>query len=84
MATSTFAEPTSVCASPLREARLRKGLSLRDAAALARLDCGHLSRAERGQAQLSVEALYRLAVVLDLRRLRYTLAPFLPEQGRTS
>lgn len=62
--------------SPLRDARLRKGLSLQHTAALVGVDCGHLSRVERRQSQASVDVLYRLAVVLDIRRLRNALAPY--------
>ena len=42
----------------------------------ASIDPAHLSRAERGQAQLSVAALYRVAQVLELRELVNLLAPY--------
>lgn len=62
--------------SVLRERRESLGLSVRRAAKLAGIDPSHLSRAERGQAQLSVDALARLAEVLGMRGLSRQLAPF--------
>jgi transcriptional regulator with XRE-family HTH domain len=50
-------------------------LSLRQAAERAGIDVGHLSRVERGQASLSVDALARLASVLELRELARLLEP---------
>jgi transcriptional regulator with XRE-family HTH domain len=44
-------------------------LTLRYVADQAELDIGHLSRIERGQARISLEALARLAKVLELRDL---------------
>jgi transcriptional regulator with XRE-family HTH domain len=55
--------------SLLRQARQVKGLTLRQAAARAKLDPAHLSRIERGEALPSVEALARLAGVLELGEL---------------
>ena len=61
---------------PLRTVREARGLSLRHAAARARIDPGHLSRVERGQAGLSVDALVRIAGVLGLRELERLLGPY--------
>lgn len=61
---------------PLRVVREAQGLSLRQAARLADIDGGHLSRVERGEAHLSVEALARLAAVLGLRSLADLLDPY--------
>lgn len=67
---------------PLRAVRMARGLSLRKAAALAEVDPGHLSKVERGEKMLSLEALHRLAVVLELREFAQMLALYLPERGR--
>lgn len=55
-------------------------MSLRAAAARSGIDPGHLSKVERGEKQLSLEALYRLAVVVDLDELAGHLKPLLPEE----
>jgi transcriptional regulator with XRE-family HTH domain len=60
----------------LRDLRVKRGLSLREAARRAGIDPAHLSRVERGKSQLSVDALGRLAPVLGLRGLTRQLAPF--------
>jgi transcriptional regulator with XRE-family HTH domain len=65
---STKAQPQN-----LRGARELQGLTLRQAAELAELDIGHLSRVERGLEGLSVPALHRLAGVLGLRELERML-----------
>jgi hypothetical protein len=39
-----------------------------------------LSKVERGEKYLSVEALYRLAVVLDLRELSQLLKPYISQR----
>jgi transcriptional regulator with XRE-family HTH domain len=62
--------------SPLRVLRRSRGLSLRECAREAGIDPGHLSRAERGMAVLSVDTLARLARVLGLRELERLLALF--------
>ncbi|WP_157876718.1 helix-turn-helix domain-containing protein [Streptomyces graminilatus] len=62
----------------LRAAREAKGMSLRAAAHQSGIDPGHLSKVERGEKQLSIEALYRLAVVVDLDELASHLKPLLP------
>lgn len=54
---------------PLRAVREAQGFSLRDTAARAEIDPGHLSRVERGDASLSLAALHRLALVLGLTEL---------------
>lgn len=66
--------------SPLRAVRTARGLGLRTVAARAGIDPGHLSKVERGEKQLSIEALYRLAVVLDLRELAGFLKPYIPRR----
>lgn len=63
---------------PLRAVREARGLSLTQAAQRAGIDPGHLSKVERGEKQLSLEALYRLAVVLDLREFAQMLALYVP------
>lgn len=63
--------------SPLRAARLERGITLRAAAHRSDIDPGHLSKVERGEKQLSIESLYRLAVVLELADLAARLQPFL-------
>ncbi len=57
----------SVRVSPLRVARLLAGRSLDDVAKAAGMDAGHLSRAERGFADLTPERRRRLAHVLGVR-----------------
>ncbi|MFD9221473.1 helix-turn-helix domain-containing protein [Streptomyces sp. NPDC060064] len=59
----------------LRAAREAKGMSLRAAAQRSGIDPGHLSKVERGEKQLSIEALYRLALVVDLDELAGHLKP---------
>ena len=61
---------------PLRTIRESQGLTLRQVAEPAGLDIGHLSRIERGKAGLTIDALYRLAMVLQLRELRRMLEPY--------
>ncbi|WP_326786423.1 helix-turn-helix domain-containing protein [Streptomyces sp. NBC_00151] len=63
----------------LRAAREAKGLSLRATAHLSGIDPGHLSKVERGEKQLSIEALYRLALVVELGDLAVHLKPLLPK-----
>ncbi|MGW3711443.1 helix-turn-helix domain-containing protein [Streptomyces albogriseolus] len=66
--------------SPLRAVRTAKGMGLRTVAERAHIDPGHLSKVERGEKQLSVEALYRLALVLELRELARLLGPYIPQR----
>lgn len=68
---------TPVQGSPLRAVRIARGLGLREVAHLAKIDPGHLSKVERSEKQLSVESLYRLAVVLELRELSQLLKPYI-------
>lgn len=60
----------------LKQAREARRLTVRGAAALAGIDPAHLSRVERGERQLSVEALQRLAQVIGLHDLAASLRPF--------
>lgn len=62
----TKATQAQTSPSGLRSARLAANLSLNAAAKAAQIDPAHLSRVERGQKQLSVAALQRLAIVLGL------------------
>jgi transcriptional regulator with XRE-family HTH domain len=62
--------------NPLRAVRQAQGLTLTEVAAKAGIDIGHLSRIERGQAGLSLDALARLAHVLGLRELARLLEPY--------
>lgn len=59
-------------------------MSLRAAAARSGIDPGHLSKVERGEKQLSLEALYRLAKVVDLDELAGHLRPLLQEEAGTA
>jgi transcriptional regulator with XRE-family HTH domain len=62
--------------SPLRRTRLAQGVGLRQAARLAAVDPGHLSRIERGECPLSVDMLARLAPVLGMTDLAHLLEPY--------
>jgi transcriptional regulator with XRE-family HTH domain len=53
-------------------------MTLRDVATKARVDVGFLSKVERGERLLTVEALHRVAVVLELRELAAMLALYIP------
>lgn len=55
---------------------MARGLGLRETAERAGMTPAHLSRVERGQRQLSVDALGRLAEVLGLDELVRLLAPY--------
>jgi transcriptional regulator with XRE-family HTH domain len=61
---------------PLRQVRIARGYGLRETAQRAGIDPAHLSRVERGERQLSVDALGRLAEVLGLTELAKLLAPY--------
>ncbi|WP_215456622.1 helix-turn-helix domain-containing protein [Streptomyces sp. ATCC 21386] len=63
-------------APPLRAVRAARGLTLRTVAQRSGIDPGHLSKVERGEKQLSIDALHRLAVVLELRELAQLLKPY--------
>lgn len=67
--------------SGLRAARLARGLSLVETARRVPIDVSHLSRVERGERRLSVEAFARLAEVLDLDELTDALAPYLDRRS---
>jgi transcriptional regulator with XRE-family HTH domain len=64
---------------PLRTVREAQGLTLRETSRRADIDAGHLSRVERGEASLSLDALARLASVLELRSLAELLHPYRSE-----
>jgi transcriptional regulator with XRE-family HTH domain len=64
MATAT---QTQGSLPPLRTVRLAQGLTLRETARRADVHVAHLSRVERGEATLSLDALYRVARVLGIR-----------------
>jgi len=51
---------------PIRAWRKRKGLKLRELAAQAHVDIGHLSRVETGQREPSAELLGRIAHALSV------------------
>lgn len=60
----------------LRAIREARGLGCNEAARLAELDGGYLSRVERGHSGLTVENLYRLATVLNMYELARAVKPF--------
>jgi transcriptional regulator with XRE-family HTH domain len=72
MATTTHQVP------PLRAIRLARGLGLREFSRRTGLDPAHVSRVERGQAGLSLEALYLVACDLDLTELATLLRMWVP------
>jgi transcriptional regulator with XRE-family HTH domain len=72
---------TSTKLPPLRAVREAQGLGLREAARLAEINPAHLSRVERGEAALSMDALLRLARVLGLRELDRQLSLYVREPG---
>jgi transcriptional regulator with XRE-family HTH domain len=67
---------------PLRAVREAQGLGLRYTATQAGIDPAHLSRVERGEKQLTVDALARLARVLGLRDLARLLRPYCRTPGK--
>ena len=67
---------------PLRDVRISRGLGLREVARAAKIDPGHLSRIERGEAQPSYEVLLRLARVLEISPLVKLLAPYAKGEPR--
>lgn len=67
---------------PLRSVREAQGLTLRQAARDANLTAAHLSRVERGESMLSIDALYRIATVLGLRQLSDLLDQYRSPQMR--
>ena len=69
---------------PLRAVRIAQGRSLRDTARRAGIDPTHLSRVERGAKHLSLDALYRLAIVLELKELQRLLTPYITPKRPTA
>lgn len=67
---------------PWRAVRQSQGLALRRVARESGLDPAHLSRVERGQSQLSVESMHRLAGVLGLKDLARLLGPYVEEKAQ--
>ncbi|MEU3292987.1 helix-turn-helix transcriptional regulator [Streptomyces longwoodensis] len=63
---------------PLRAVRIARGWTLRQVATRSGINPGHLSKVERGEKQLSIESLYRLATVLGMRELTTLLKPYVP------
>jgi transcriptional regulator with XRE-family HTH domain len=53
---------------------------LRETARRALIDPGQLSRIESGQGGLTIDSLYRLAIVLGLKELAKYLRPFASER----
>lgn len=62
-------DATASRSSPLRAIREGQGRTLERVAAEADIDVGYLSKIERGLATPSVQVLYRLASVLEIREL---------------
>jgi transcriptional regulator with XRE-family HTH domain len=73
---TTRSAPVLTGAQRLRAIRQAHGWSLRDVSAPADIDPAHLSRVERGEKSLSIDALYRLAKVLGLGELAKQLEPY--------
>lgn len=59
-------------------------MTLRSVARRSGIDPGHLSKVERGEKQLSLESLHRLAVVLGLNELATLLRPYVLDNGDTT
>jgi transcriptional regulator with XRE-family HTH domain len=68
--------PKQIVVPPLRAVREARGMGLREVAARAEIDPAHLSRVERGQRVLSVDALLRLSRVLGLQELERLIRPY--------
>ncbi|MEU6490362.1 helix-turn-helix transcriptional regulator [Streptomyces sp. NPDC046984] len=66
---------------PLRAVRVSRGWTLRQVAQRSGINPGHLSKVERGEKQLSIDSLYRLALVLELRELAGLLKPYIPRRN---
>ncbi len=66
--------------NPLRSVRLANGLGLRETARRADIDPGQLSRIESDKGGLTIDSLYRLAIVLGLKELAKYLRPFTSER----
>jgi transcriptional regulator with XRE-family HTH domain len=72
-------ESTVPLPNPIRAVRLAQGKRLRETARRIPMDPGQLSKIERGEAGLTLEALAGIARVLELRDLYRHLAPFVRE-----
>jgi len=66
--------------NPLRSVRQANGYGLRETARRAEIDPGQLSRIESGKGGLTIDSLYRLAIVLGLKDLAKYLRPFTSER----
>jgi transcriptional regulator with XRE-family HTH domain len=77
----TTTAPKHLPIPPLRAVRQARGLGLREVARLTSIDPAHLSRVERGEARISLDALLRVARVLGLRELAAFLEPYVGEDG---
>lgn len=66
--------------SHFRDIRKSRGLSLNEASTLADIHKSQLSRFERGEGGLSVDALYRLARALEVTDLANHLQPLVRER----
>lgn len=73
-----MADPTAPSGpTPIKQARELQGRPQHDVARAARVDQAQLSRAERGMGALSIDSLYRIVVVLGMRREQTALEPYL-------
>ena len=63
--------------TPIRQIREMQGRTQRAVAEEAGVDQTQLSRAERGLGALSIDSLYRIAVVLGMRNVTTALEPYL-------
>ena len=79
----TSSVPADVRLPPLRAVREAHGLGLREVARRAEIDPAHLSRAERGERTLSLDALLRVSRVLGLRELERLLTPYTRGRGQS-
>ncbi len=61
---------------PLREARTKSGLGLRETARRAGIDPGQLSRTERGLGELTLDSFVRVMQVLGQSRLADEVSRF--------
>ena len=72
---TTATRPAS--ASPLREARLSRGLTLNEVATAAGISVQHLSNVENGRKRLSLPVLKRVLEVLGDRGMAVALGQYL-------
>jgi transcriptional regulator with XRE-family HTH domain len=73
---AAIAAPDQSTPSALRDARRARGLSLGKVYRETGIDASQLSKVERGEAGLSIDALLRLAECLGLDDLTEALEPF--------